>query len=167
LLKRAIAALKYENRPQVARPLGQYLAEAWIASSDVPQRSLIVVPIPMHPDKQKARGFNQAELLAESFCQITGFPLKCQGLERVVETQAQFSLSPEAREENLTGAFQIGKIFRRNPPKHPVLLLDDIYTTGATVRSAIQALYQARIQVYGVASLARAGSSAKKSAKKI
>ncbi|MBC6474997.1 MAG: hypothetical protein GDA48_21150 [Hormoscilla sp. GM102CHS1] len=52
----------------------------------------VVVPIPLHADKRLARGFNQAELLAESFCQYTGLPLNRQGLERVRATEALFGL---------------------------------------------------------------------------
>jgi predicted amidophosphoribosyltransferase len=74
-LKRAIAALKYNNHPELARPLGHWLANAWLASS-MRTESAIVVPIPMYPDKKRQRGFNQAELLAASFCELTRLPLE-------------------------------------------------------------------------------------------
>jgi len=154
-LKRAIAAMKYENHPQIARPLGQWLGEAWLNS---PQRNrrLIVVPIPLHSGKLKKRGYNQAALIAESFCQTTGLKLKQNGLARVRDTEAQFGLSALEREKNLAEAFALGKQFSHYRPNVPVLLIDDIYTTGATAKSAVQVLHQCGIAVEGLAALATA-----------
>lgn len=152
-LKRAIAALKYENQPQLAQPLGHWLAQAWLDSQLV-STQLIVVPIPLHADKQKQRGYNQAALLAQSFCKITGLRLQQLGLERIRATEAQFGLSTSEREKNLAGAFGLGRGFRRRRPASPVLLLDDVYTTGATTRFAVQTLQHHGIQVYGLAAIA-------------
>ena len=151
-LKRAIASLKYDNQPQVAQILGSWLAQAWL-SSLVTNKALIVVPIPLHADKQRQRGYNQAALLAQSFCQVTGLRLQQQGLERQRETQAQFRLSASEREQNLARAFRLGAGFRLCPTQ-PVLLLDDIYTTGATARSAAQVLQNAGISVFGMVAVA-------------
>lgn len=156
-LKRAIAALKYENQPQLARPLGYWLAQAWL-NSQLASTRLIVVPIPLHPEKQKQRGYNQAALLAQSFCEITGLKLQQMGLERIRGTEAQFGLTVSEREKNLAMAFQVGSGFRRHHPASPVLLLDDIYTTGATARSAAQTLQQQGITVCGAVALAQAGA---------
>ncbi|MGC9502533.1 ComF family protein [Baaleninema sp.] len=156
-LKRAIAALKYENHPQLARPLGHDIGRAWLKTPPVRERRLTVVPVPMHPDKQRQRGFNQAELLAKHFCEIARFPLQSHGLTRVKNTQALFDLNPEQRRQTLNEAIALGKAFHRRKPKHPVLLFDDIYTTGTTVREATRALKNARIPVIGVAVLAKAG----------
>ena len=152
-LKRAISALKYQNQPQLARPLGYLLAQAWLNSQIAP-KTPIVVPIPLHANKQKQRGYNQAALLAQSFCDVTGLQLQQLGLERSRETQSQFGLSSLEREKNLETAFQLGLGFRQQYPASPVLLLDDIFTTGATAKSAMQTLSQAGIQVYGLAALA-------------
>jgi ComF family protein len=156
-LKRAIASLKYNNHPELARPLGQWLAQSWLSAQLPIKKSVIVVPIPMHPDKIAQRGFNQAELIAQSFCEATGLPLKRHGLARIQATEAQFKLSPQAREQNLAGAFALGKDFLRQRPTETVLLLDDIYTTGATVRSAAQVLRRQQISVWGVGAVAIAG----------
>lgn len=153
-LKRAIALLKYENKPQVARPLGHWLGEAWLKSNV--SKSLIVVPIPLHAEKLKQRGYNQAALLAESFCEITNLNLQQQGLERIRATEAQFNLSVGEREKNLAMAFKLGAKLRGDRSTKPVLLLDDIYTTGATAKSAAQTLRQSGIRVYGLVALAKA-----------
>jgi ComF family protein len=152
-LKMAIAAMKYENHPQLAKPLGQWLGQAWRNSPQNQQAGLTIVPIPMHPDKRQERGFDQAELLAQSFCRVTGFPLEKRGLQRVRQTQALFSLSPEQRQQEVADAFDVGAGFRRQP-SGKVLLLDDIYTTGATARAAVTALKRRGIRVSGVVAMA-------------
>ena len=100
------------------------------------------------------RGYNQATLLAQSFCQITGLKLQQHGLERVRDTKAQFGLSATQRGKNLTNAFELGTAFRRQRPTKPILILDDIYTTGATVNWAAQTLRDAGMRVYGVVAIA-------------
>ncbi len=154
-LKRAIASLKYDNHPELARPLGQWLGELWRQLPTTQQLGKVtVVPIPLHAAKQAKRGYNQAELLAEGFCQVTGLRLLRQGLQRVRETEAMFGLSPQQRQQNLTEAFQVGQALVAGNRQPPVLILDDIYTTGTTVRAAIHVLQQAQIPVVGVAALA-------------
>lgn len=152
-LKRAIATLKYENQPHLAQPLGHWMGHAWAATQHT--HKPLVIPIPMHPGKQKQRGYNQAELLAESFCQITRLPLERRALLRIRSTDAQFGLTADQRSKNLLGAMQVNPTWR-SPNNHPILLLDDIYTTGATVQAAAHALKQQGLQIYGVIALARA-----------
>jgi ComF family protein len=154
-LKRAIAALKYENQPQLARPLGHWLGEAWLKSAAATQtKKLTVVPIPLHRTKLQKRGYNQAALIAQSFCEVTSYKQQPLGLERVRATEAQFNLSQQQREQNLADAFFIGKSLSQHSTASPVLLLDDIYTTGATVRSAAQTLRRQGIPVYGLVAIA-------------
>jgi len=151
-IKRAITTMKYDNHPEIARPLGEWLGETWLQNYGN-KRSFIVVPIPMHPEKQKKRGFNQAALIAKSFCQTTGLKLKLNGLQRVRKTEALFGLSPTEREKTLVEAFDIGKDFRKHP-NVPVILVDDIFTTGATVKSAMETLNKSKIIVSGIAAVA-------------
>lgn len=153
LLKRAIACLKYENQPQLARPLGERLGQTWLKASAVPTSDKpVVVPIPLHPEKEKQRGYNQAELIARAFCEATGLPLQSQGLKRIKQTEALFGLSPQQRENQVAEAFVLGKRFNS---QGKVMLLDDIYTTGATVKAAKITLQQAGFQVIGVCAIAK------------
>jgi len=153
-LKRSIAALKYNNQPHLARPLGHWMAQSWLRSGQNLD-SAIVVPIPIHSTKRQQRGFNQADLLAQSFCQLSGLTLEPQGLERIRATEAQFGLSSADREQNVAGAFVLGKAFCRKPPTQPVIVLDDIYTTGATAMAAMQTLQRHSIVVQHLVVLAR------------
>ncbi|MEB3359542.1 MAG: ComF family protein [Synechococcales bacterium] len=155
-LKRAIAALKYHHTPQLGHPMGLWMADAWRRSPVAKERSLLVVPIPMYAEKQRQRGYNQAILLAQGFCNGTGLPLAVEGLVRVRQTEAQFGLSSDERERNLADAFQVSPSLSRRSRRRAVLLLDDIYTTGATVRSAIGELRRQSIPLYGVVTLAQA-----------
>ncbi|HAA30312.1 MAG TPA: ComF family protein [Cyanobacteria bacterium UBA8553] len=155
ILKQAIAALKYHNQPQLAHLLGHYLGQAWIKSHKATRsEKLTVVPIPLHHTKLQQRGYNQAELIAQSFCEITRYKQQPLGLERIRATEAQFGLSVQEREQNLADAFVIGKNFNRQLTPSPVLFVDDIYTSGATVRSAAETLRRQGIQVYGVVAIA-------------
>ncbi len=152
-LKRAISMMKYEGQPQIARPLGHALARSWL-NSPFFAPNLVVVPIPLHPHKQKERGYNQAALIAQAFSEITGLRIKESALARVRETQAQYILSPSERQRNLAEAFALTPEFRRHPTNIPILLVDDIYTTGATAISAIQTLEKSGISVHGVVAVA-------------
>ncbi|MEM8830362.1 MAG: ComF family protein [Cyanobacteria bacterium P01_G01_bin.19] len=150
-LKRAIALMKYNNHPEIGIVLGQLLAKAWLENNLLDSQEIGVVPIPLHPQKQKERGFNQAEKIAKGFCQITGCCLHSQTLVRVKNTKAMFALNPKERVSNLRGAFNVGKKL----PSHPILLLDDVYTTGMTVKESSKILSQYEIKVIGSAVVAK------------
>lgn len=151
-LKRAIALMKYNNKPEIGELLGQLLGQAWLDSKKVkPQQKITVIPIPLHRQKLRDRGFNQAEVIARSFCQITGYSLNSQALVRVRNTKAMFDLNPEERVSNLQNAFKLGKKL----PKHPVILLDDIYTMGTTVGESARILLRHDIKVMGTVVVAK------------
>jgi len=190
ILKRAIGAMKYRDRPDVAYPLGAALAHKW--QSCAAARSghhIYALPIPLHAERQKSRGYNQAERIASAFCKISGLPLLPNGLRRVQATQPQHSLGPQERQQNLAQVFQVDSTLQqlatlpkrssRTQPNGPhpnelcpnelrpnglrpnslrpsILLIDDIYTTGATVQSAAQVIKRAGFSVIGTAVIARA-----------
>lgn len=154
-LKRAIALMKYNNKPEIGRVLGQLLAQVWLDSKIIKsQQTLTVIPIPLHDKKLQHRGFNQAEVIARSFCQSTGYRLNKKALTRVRDTKVMFDLSPEERIKNLQGAFHLGN----NLPKSPVLLLDDIYTLGTTIKESTKVLRQQKIKVVGAVIVAKTGT---------
>jgi len=147
--------MKYENRPEIALFLGQLLGGSWLLNSSCKYQSPVVVPIPLHPDKMKVRGFNQAEIIARGFCHVTGMRLKPGGLIRIKYTQPQFAVGTYERQKNLTGAFDLGRDLANNYPHRPILLVDDIYTTGATAKSAIHTLDSYGMNVIGLATVAK------------
>ena len=144
-LKRAIAIMKYHNHPEIGVTLGELLARAWLTSNLTEFEKISVIPIPLHHHKLKERGFNQAEKIARGFCQLTGYELCDRTLIRVKETKAMFDLNPEERTQNMQGAFRLNKKL----PQHPVLLLDDIYTKGTTVKESAKILRRNGVNVMG------------------
>jgi ComF family protein len=151
-VKRSIGKLKYDGHRSIADLYGELLADSWQQSlpSGISTK-LIAVPIPLHAEKLTSRGFNQAELIARKFCQVTGAKLDL-SLQRTRSTVAQFGLSKSARQENVADAFALVKSSLQ--PGATVLLIDDIYTTGATVRAAASVLRSSQVNVCGVAAIA-------------
>lgn len=151
-IKQSIAKLKYDGHRSIADFYGEVLATSWQKSlpADGSDR-LIVMPIPLHAEKLASRGFNQAELIARRFCQLTNAKLDL-NLQRTRSTVAQFGLSKSARQANVADAFTLDR--SALPKDSRVLLIDDIYTTGATVRSVANLLRSLQIEVYGVAVVA-------------
>ncbi|MFQ3680598.1 MAG: hypothetical protein SNJ60_08860 [Pseudanabaenaceae cyanobacterium] len=114
-------------------------------------RGLTVVPIPLHPTKYQSRGFNQAEELARGFGRVAGLPCRPDLLRRVRATKPQITTQDRAeRRANLEQAFEAVAFPR------PLLLCDDIYTSGATIQTAIAACQSVHTFVAGALVLARA-----------
>ncbi|WP_271252548.1 ComF family protein [Pseudanabaena sp. Chao 1811] len=158
-LKRAIAACKYENHPEIMEAIAVKIADTWKRSPHTlsltkKYKKLFVVPIPLHDSKLKVRGFNQAEILARRFCDVTMLRCNPKLLQRVKETKAQMQTkSKQEREQNLSRAFAVPST--QSSDQQEVILFDDIYTSGATIREAIATLKASNIAVRSVVVLAR------------
>ncbi|BAC08888.1 ComF family protein [Thermosynechococcus vestitus] len=150
-LKRAIATMKYNNQPELGDFFGQWLALSWFEAKVAEHLPLQIVPIPLHRDKLKSRGFNQAALIAKGFCRTLELPLAAAGLIRQRPTEALFQLSLKERQANLANAFCLGHGLER---QRWLLLCDDIYTTGTTARSAATVLRNAGYKVLGIITVA-------------
>lgn len=147
-LRAIIHNFKYGSRPELAQPLGRYLLATFAAAEW--QRVAIdcVAPVPMFAARQKERGYNQAELLAASFCRTVRLPLATNLLRRIRFTQAQVGLSAKERKDNVKEAFEASPAMKGKN----ILLIDDVYTTGATLRSCAEsALQQGALRVYALA----------------
>ena len=149
-LKRAIATLKYHSHPEIGIFLGKWLGETWRKNNLItPKQRLTIVPIPLHHTKLRSRGFNQAAFLARGFCQATDNYLEPEALIRVKASKAMFELNPAQRKENLHNAFTLNKNWQKSSKSRSILLVDDIYTTGTTIREASQILHQHNLKVLG------------------
>ena len=100
-----------------------------------------LVPIPLHPSKQRQRDFNQAERLARRLSKATGIPLNTRLVRRVLPTRTQTLLTREERQENVRNAFAMRSKGRLNGER--VVLVDDVFTTGATASACARVLRQA------------------------
>ena len=128
--------LKYDCRPDISVPLGEILADRMLAEFGADELHGLydmILPVPVHPAKKSRRGYNQAALIAEEFSRRTGFTADDGVLMRVRETHIMRSLGPEQRRENIRGAFGIRERRLAEIPGKHFLIIDDIYTTGATV----------------------------------
>jgi predicted amidophosphoribosyltransferase len=135
-LQHAIHTYKYRQRPGLAADLAAPLGQA-TARAGVLLQALTFVPL--HPARQRQRGFNQAELLARQLAGVLHLPL-VGGLSRLRETPAQVGLSQPERRVNLIGAFG----WSAPRPAPPGLgLVDDVSTSGATLEAAAEAILAA------------------------
>jgi ComF family protein len=159
-LREMIHLLKYARMRPVAARLGRWLGDVLAALPDLPQE-LTVVPVPLHRRRQRGRGFNHAEAIARATAArlralSSGRVLTVHpgALMRVRDTASQFTLTPRQRRQNVAGAFAAAPSARL--AGRQVLLIDDIYTTGATARAASKALLAAGATAVIVATVARA-----------
>ncbi len=176
---RAVAFAPYDNEVREmlhafkfggVRRIAESVLSGWLAEAILPLQAetahesgtgLIVVPVPLFRQRQRERGYNQAELLARSAVRRLGkacpgwqMELRPGVLRRVRDTKAMFQLRPDQRRRNLVGAFEVadpGSVRGRN-----VLLIDDILTTGATANQCAKVLLKAGASAVWVATVARA-----------
>ncbi|MFQ5835387.1 MAG: double zinc ribbon domain-containing protein [bacterium] len=154
VMKEAIHLLKYRRKKGIMKRLEKVL-KAYFFHTDLPLSKLdLVIPIPLHRKKLKERGFNQAELLARVIATHFDLKLVKNGLQRVKATKSQISLSKKERIENIKGAFQFKNKDKFRAKK--ILLVDDVYTTGTTVREAAKVLKKAKAREVYILTLARA-----------
>jgi len=160
-LRLAIHALKYDKMLPAARQLGQRLAAAIAQLDGEAPPEMLVVPVPLHRAKIAQRGFNQAHALAlpalESLRKTHPhwrLTMSDGALVRQRPTDCQAGLTARQRRVNVRGAFSVAN--RETVNQQHVLLVDDIFTTGATVRAAAQALRRAGAASVWVATLSRA-----------
>lgn len=131
-IKQLIESFKFDPRPDLAR----FIPEL-ICSLPSFKAKTYLCPIPLHPERQAERGFNQSQLIAEAFSQITGLPIYS-GLVRIKKTLQQAKMkNAQARVNNVSVAFKLKKIIPNDCWK--IILVDDVVTTGSTLLSAKQA----------------------------
>jgi ComF family protein len=146
---RAITRFKYGSRPDLAPLLAERLVAALSLTSF--ERPATVVPVPQHPQKLAARGYNQSALLAAHVSERAGLRFRPRALRRVRSTREQASLSREERLVNVVAAIAA----RESLEGERVVLVDDVVTTGATALSCARALVFAGAARVTIAAVAR------------
>lgn len=151
LIKHLIWKLKYEGASSIALNVAKIIHEETVEkiaeikmTFPIGQGKIVVIPVPMHPVKQKHRGFNQAELIAKKLCEIDpkSFLLKNNIVEKIKNTENQMKIkNKETRIHNVMQSFSIKN--KSAIRKKLVLLLDDVITTGATTSECKKVLIEA------------------------
>ena len=138
----AIYKFKYNNKRSwgelFAAEMAEYYADQ-VKKWEIEE----IIPIPLHKSRKRKRGYNQAGIIAKHLSEKTGVPFASDVLFRVKKTTAQKQLERQERMGNLQGAFAVSGAWK---PAVNVLLIDDIYTTGAPVEQAAKILKKAGVQ---------------------
>lgn len=159
LKQREIQALLYTYKYRHAAALAPHMARMfnfWLESQKFaeyfqPSHTYIVVPVPLHSTRFRERGFNQAELLAQHIAWQLDLPIALAALARIKKTSSQLKAqSREERAKNMRDAFRVARPEEIAGKK--IVLVDDVYTTGATMHACAQALRAAGArEVWGIA----------------
>ncbi len=148
-LRSCIHALKYDGNKRLAVPLGQVLVQAY-RYYDL--RADVIVPVPLHYERERQRGYNHAVLLAEEFASKVRVPLRLDIVVRHKATLAQVELTAYQRMQSVAGAFRCTAAFASGALHGcSILLIDDVSTTGATLEACAAPLFAAGAQaVWGL-----------------
>lgn len=152
VVREALHALKFKGRRGLAAPLGDLVIEAGVARLPMGLPDLLV-PVPLHPRRQRERGFNQASLLAHRIGEAWRVPVRDDTLVRIVATASQTALESHARRANVRNVFRL-----RRPESvagRHVVVVDDILTTGATVSECALTLRAGGAATVGALTVAR------------
>ena len=147
-LQKLIHLFKYAKVESLSEPLGRFMLQALPLEANFD----LVIAMPMHWRKRWERGFNQAELLAEPVAQRYGLKL-AKNLRRTRYTKSQAGLSEADRRANLRGSFQVSR--PEEVAGKRILLIDDVFTTGSTLRAAADILKSAGASHVAALTLAR------------
>ncbi|MBB5752464.1 ComF family protein [Prosthecomicrobium pneumaticum] len=147
-----VHGLKYRDRPELGRALGAMMVRA---AADLAPGCELVLPVPLHPRRLWSRRFNQSALLAAAVAEGFGVAFEPTLLARIRPTRQQVRLPPGQRAENVRGAFAVPPALKPRLAGRRVVLVDDVYTTGATVKAATRALIRAGAASVDVAVFAR------------
>ncbi len=146
-------ALKYEGMTPIGRHLGRELGKR-ILRTEWWRQAEGIVPVPLHQARLRERGYNQAAIIAGGIAEETGLPLLSRRVRRTRWTASQTTLSSDARRRNVAMAFAVPG--RPEVTETGLILVDDVITTGATIRSCAQALQASGTQHIFAASIALA-----------
>lgn len=153
VIKELIHGFKYGYQVKLRRPLA-LLAAPLLEVAVAGFKPDMILPVPLHPKRLRQRGFNQSLLLAELFAKKWQLPLSRNNLRRIRWTEPQINLSATEREENVKGAFAPA-----NPEQfrnRRLLVVDDVYTTGSTVKECSRVLSRDCGATVAVLTVARA-----------
>lgn len=140
IARRLVHGLKYADRTDLAPWMAHWMLRA---GSELLADAQVVTPVPLHRWRFLARRFNQSAELARAVARRSGLPFDAGLVERAKPTRQQVGLGQRQREDNVRGAFRVPEAARIGVAGRAILLVDDVYTTGATVAAVSRALRRA------------------------
>lgn len=150
LMKEAVHLFKYSGKSILSRPFGDSLVKHHLAKEDYDA----ILPVPLHIKRLRERGYNQSHLLARELGSAMGIKIDPWLLQRARPTLSQTGMKRKERIKNLKGAFVLRK--GASVKGMRLLLIDDVYTTGSTVRECAKVLKKGGAKKVNVLTLARA-----------
>jgi ComF family protein len=154
-----LSALKYDGWPAVADAMGERMARLRFPADVEAERS-VLVPVPLAAVKARARGYNQAGLLARAVAARWGIPCWEDVLRRTRATPSQTRLTPGERLANVHRAFSLGEEATARIRGRHLLLVDDVLTTGATLNACATVLFEAGARTLSYLTFGRARTGA-------
>ena len=153
LARNLVHSLKYRDRTDLAPMMAGWMLRAGDGAVEAAD---VIVPVPLHRLRLIWRKFNQAAELSRALAALSGTPVLIDAVRRTKRTRRQIGLSPRARAENVRSAFAVTPEGREALFGRRVVLVDDVYTTGATVAAVTRALKRAGAADVTVLTFARA-----------
>jgi ComF family protein len=147
-----ISKLKYGDRPEMAKFCAAIMAGAF---AEILTGDPILVPVPLHPKRQRQRRYNQSTQLAKELGLLKGIKVAPMLVARVRETKQQVGLSAKMREKNVAGAFKVISDLIEVNVEQRIVIVDDVMTTGATLNAVTKSLKKAGYKKIDVISFAR------------
>ncbi len=138
-VRMAIHLLKYSGAEKIAVKLGFLIADK-IVDDEKLSMSETIAPVPLHAARKRERGYNQSELIANEISLVLKLRQEPNLLKRVRQTQTQTHLDPEGRRKNISGAFVVGREHLTDVRGRKILLVDDVITTGSTIKECARVL---------------------------
>jgi ComF family protein len=152
MARKLVHGLKYGDRLDLARWMARWMARA---GSEVVAAAGVIVPVPLHRRRLWSRRFNQSAMLALAIAEAADKAIAPTALRRIRSTRQQVGLSARERADNVRGAFRVAEGERIAVAGRRVLLVDDVYTTGATMKAATRALMRAGAEAVDAVVFAR------------
>lgn len=153
-----VHALKYDGWTKVAKAMAARMSRVSFPLDVVEERRALV-PVPLSSSRRRERGFNQTELIAQSLAPLWEIPVWTDVLGRAASTRSQTQLTPGERLGNVAGAFSVPAASRTKIGGAHLILVDDVVTTGATLRAAAAALFAAGARTISYMTFGRAPAS--------
>lgn len=151
-IRRLVSGLKYSDRLDVAPWIAKWMARS---GRQLFEEDPLVIPIPLYKTRLLTRRFNQSAEIARNICKDKNVEYKPEALKRIRKTKQQVGLSRQERAKNVSGVFRVPQEFALELKGRPVLIIDDVFTTGATVSSAAKALNRVGVASVDVLTFAR------------